>query len=423
MTHAPMPDWVRHHAAETPDAAALVFEGAVTTYSELDEAAEQEAAELRAKGVEAGSLMPIAAVPVPGTVVSLVAGPRIGAVVAPFGPTPPQGVLDRSVGAYAVVTTSGSSGDPKGVMLTPSNVTAAVAASRARLGTDAGDRWLLCLPLHHIAGLSLIWRSLSAGGSVLIHDRFDAVKVSAALKSGEASVASLVPTMLHRVLDIDPGPYGDLKAVLLGGGPATRDLVQRTLDAGLPVLPTYGMTETASQMATVTPGEERQALGTVGRPLDGMVVTFEDGEILVEGPAVSPGYLGEPARSGPHHTHDLGHLDEDGRLVVTGRIDDIILSGGEKVVPQHVEAVLESFPGIDRAVVLGVADDDWGRAAVAVIEGDPIDEAALGARARAALPTHEVPKRWVSVEGLPLLPNGKIDRTAAARMLAEGEAT
>jgi O-succinylbenzoic acid--CoA ligase len=154
-----------------------------------------------------------------------------------------------------------------------------------------------------------------------------------------------------------------------------------------------------------------------------MTVTFEDGEILVEGPAVSPGYLGEPARSGPHHTHDLGHFDGEGRLVVTGRRDDIILSGGEKVVPQHVEAVLEAFPGIDRAVVLGVTDNDWGQAAVALIEGDPIDEAALGARARAALPTHEVPKRWVRVEELPLLPSGKIDRAAAASMLAEGGAT
>jgi O-succinylbenzoic acid--CoA ligase len=395
----------------------------VTTYAELDKAAARSAEELRSQGIEAGSLMPIAAVSLPGTVVSLVAGPRVAAVVAPFGPTPPQGVLDRSAGAYAVVTTSGSSGDPKGVMLTTSNVTAAISASQARLGNDAGDRWLLCLPLYHIAGLSLIWRSLSAGGSVLIHDRFDAVKVAAALKSGEASMASLVPTMLHRVLDIDPGPYRDLKAVLLGGGPATRDLVQRALDAGLPVLPTYGMTETASQMATVAPGDEREALGTVGHPLDGMVVTFEDGEILVEGPAVSPGYLGEPPRSGPHHTHDIGYFDAEGRLVVTGRIDDIILSGGEKVVPQHVEAVLESFPGIERAVVLGVADDDWGQAAVAVIEGDPIDEAALGARARAALPTHEVPKRWVRVEELPLLASGKIDRTAAASMLVEGGAT
>lgn len=417
-----MPDWVSQHAGQTPDAPALVFDGVVTTYAELDEAAARSAEELRSQGIEAGSLMPIAAVALPGTVVSLVGGPRVGAVVAPFGPTPPQGVLDRSAGAYAVVTTSGSSGDPKGVILTANNVTAAIAASQARLGNDAGDRWLLCLPLYHIAGLSLIWRSLSAGGSVLIHDRFDAVKVAAALKSGEASVASLVPTMLRRVLDVDPGPYGDLKAVLLGGGPATRDLVQRALDAGLPVLPTYGMTETASQMATVAPGDESEALGTVGHPLDGMLVTFEDGEILVEGPAVSPGYLAEPARGGPHHTHDLGYFDGEGRLVVTGRIDDIILSGGEKVVPQHVEAVLESFPGIDRVVVLGVTDDDWGQAAVAVIEGDPIDESALGARARAALPTHEVPKRWVRVEVLPLLPSGKIDRTAAASMLAEGGA-
>jgi O-succinylbenzoic acid--CoA ligase len=105
--------------------------------------------------------------------------------------------------------------------------------------------------------------------------------------------------------------------------------------------------------------------------------------------------------------------------VVTGRKDDIILSGGEKVVPQHVEAVLESFPGIDRAIVVGVADDDWGQAAVAVIEGEPIDEEALGARARAALPTHEVPKQWLRVEALPVLPTGKIDRTAVAAILTE----
>lgn len=414
-----MPDWVHDHAAATPAAPAVVFEGSTTTYAELHENAQRSADELRSAGVGAGSLMPVAAVAVPGTVVFLTSGPRVGATIAPFGPTPPQGDLDPDLDAYAIVTTAGSSGDPKGVILTPGNVDAAIAASRARLGNDATDRWLLCLPLYHIAGLSVIWRSLAAGGSVLIHDRFDAERVAEALKSGQASMVSLVPTMLHRLLDADSGPYDGLRAVLVGGGPANRELVERGLEAGLPVLTTYGTTETASQVATVAAGEEHESLGTTGRPLDGMTVTFDDGEILVDGPAVSPGYLGEPLRTGPHRTHDLGYLNDQGRLVVTGRKDDIILSGGEKVVPQHVEAVLESFPGIDRAIVVGVADDDWGQAAVAVIEGEPIDEEALGARARAALPTHEVPKQWLRVEALPVLPTGKIDRTAVAAILAE----
>jgi O-succinylbenzoic acid--CoA ligase len=414
-----MPDWVHDHAAATPAAPAVVFEGSTTTYAELHENAQRSADELRSAGVGAGSLMPVAAVAVPGTVVFLTSGPRVGATIAPFGPTPPQGDLDPDLDAYAIVTTAGSSGDPKGVILTPGNVDAAIAASRARLGNDATDRWLLCLPLYHIAGLSVIWRSLAAGGSVLIHDRFDAERVAEALKSGQASMVSLVPTMLHRLLDADSGPYDGLRAVLVGGGPANRELVERGLEAGLPVLTTYGTTETASQVATVAAGEEHESLGTTGRPLDGMTVTFDDGEIQVDGPAVSPGYLGEPLRTGPHRTHDLGYLNDQGRLVVTGRKDDIILSGGEKVVPQHVEAVLESFPGIDRAIVVGVADDDWGQAAVAVIEGEPIDEEALGARARAALPTHEVPKQWLRVEALPELPTGKIDRTAVAAILAE----
>ncbi len=419
MTNPRMPDWVHDRATETPDAPALVFGGAVTTYAELNEAADQSAEELRSKGVGAGSLMRFPAVAVPETVVLITSAPRIGATLAPFGPLQPQGELDEAEHVYAVVTTSGSSGNPKGVILTPDNIVAAVAASQAHLSNDASDRWLLCLPLFHIAGLSAVWRSLAAGGSVLIHDRFDAVGVAAALKAGEASVVSLVPTMLHRVLDADPGPYTGLRAVLLGGGPAGRSLVERALDAGLPVLSTYGTTETASQVATVAPGEEHEASGTVGRPLDGMTVSFDDGEIVVEGPAVSPGYLGEPPRTGPHRTHDLGYLDDNGRLVVTGRKDHIILTGGEKVVPQFVEAVLESFPSIRRAVVLGVPDNDWGEAVVAVVEGDAVDET-LAARARAALAAHQVPKRWVWVDGLPELSNGKVDRVAAASMLAEG---
>ena len=413
-----MTDWVRDRAAATPDAPVVVFGDRTTTYAELDEAADRSAAEHRYQGLGRGSLMPFSVVPRPETVELLVSGSRLGATLAPFGPTPPGAGEDAPDDAYAVVTTSGSSGDPKGVILTAENITAALASSQGRLGNDASDRWLLCLPLYHIAGLSVIWRSLAAGGSVLINDRFDAGLVAGALREGAVSMASLVPTMLHRVLEADPGPYRGVKAVLLGGGPATSELIGRALEAGLPVLTTYGTTETCSQVATVSPGTERDAIGTVGFPLDEMSVTFEDGEILVDGPAVSPGYVGEPPRFGPHRTRDLGHLDEAGRLVVTGRKDEVILTGGEKVAPQMVEAVLESFPSISRAVVIGVADDDWGQAVVAVFEGDDLDEATLGSRARAALAVHQVPKRWLRVEALPELPNGKVDRLAVAALLA-----
>ena len=411
---------MREGAAATPDAPAVVFGDRTITYAELDEAADRSADELRSKGIGRGSLMPFSAVPRPETLELMVSGPRLGATLAPFGPIPPGPGRDAALDAYAIVTTSGSSGDPKGVILTAGNIAAALASSRARLGNDASDRWLLCLPLYHIAGLSVVWRSLAAGGSVLIHDRFDAASVAGALKDGAVSMASLVPTMLHRVLEVDPGPYEGVKAVLLGGGPATRDLIGLALEAGLPVLTTYGTTETCSQVATVSPGTEREAMGTVGLPLDEMAVTFEDGEILVDGPAVSPGYLGEPRRVGPHRTRDLGYLDDAGRLLVTGRKDEIILTGGEKVAPHLVEAVLESFPSISRAVVMGVPDDDWGQAVVAVVESKEIDEAALGARARAALAVHEVPKRWLRVDILPELANGKVDRRAIAAMVGDG---
>ena len=412
--------WVRERAAEAPNAPALVFADRTMTYDELDEAADLSAAELRAKGLDAGSLMQFPAPLLPETVVELVSGPRLGATLAPYGPMPPGPEPSDPIGSYAIVTTAGSTGDPRGVILTAENVVAAVRASQARLGNDASDRWLLCLPLYHIAGLSVVWRSFAAGGSVLIHDRFDAVRVAEALKSGRASMASLVPTMLHRVLEADPGPYPGAKAVLLGGGPASRMLVEQAFDAGLPLLTTYGTTETTSQIATVEPGEGRESLGTVGRPLDGTTVSFEEDEILVDGPAVSPGYLGAPPRVGLHRTRDLGYLDEEGRLVVTGRKDDIILTGGEKVAPQLVEAVLESFPSINRAVVLGVPDDDWGQAVIAVVESDALDEEALGARSRAALAVHQVPKRWVRVDALPELPSGKVDRLAAAALVDYG---
>jgi len=288
------------------------------------------------------------------------------------------------------------------------------------VGNTEADRWLLTLPLFHVGGLSVLWRSAAAGGAIVIHDRFDAGRVAAAMQDGSVTIASLVPTMLYRILAADPGPFTRMKAVLLGGAAADRSLVECGLDAGLPILQTYGMTETCSQVATVAPGEAAAALGTAGKPLDGMVVTFERGEIVVDGPAVSPGYLGEPDRRGGHRTGDVGYLDHAGRLVVVGRADEVIVTGGEKVHPGRVADTLRGHQAVLQAEVVGIPDPEWGEAVAAVIIGPNAIGPNLERWARERLARHEGPKHWVFVDAFPLLANGKVDRVALQQMAEKG---
>jgi O-succinylbenzoic acid--CoA ligase len=349
-----------------------------------------------------------------------------GLDLAPGDPAPR--VIPAPDQLHTVLLTSGSRGEPRPVRLTHGNVANAVRASRARIGNDASDRWLLTLPVFHVGGLSVLWRCAEAGGTVVIHDGFDAARVAGAMRHGDVTVASLVPTMLHRLLRTDPGPYHGVRAVLVGGAPLSRALQDRARDAGLPVVPTYGMTEACSQVATAVPGDPGGEEGTVGPPLDGIEVTIVDpagnevpqgsaGEVVVAGPSISPGYLGEPAREGPHHTGDLGRIDAAGRLVVLGRRDDVIVTGGEKVLPAAVEAVLEAHPAVDRVAVVAVPDEEWGTRVTAVVAAtEDIEPAALKAWARERLARHAVPKGWLVVPELPLLANGKIDRERAAAL-------
>lgn len=454
MALAPTTDWLRLAATATPEAVALATERTALTYAALDDVVDRTAAALvRLFDVGPGSRLGIVcgAERRLDTVALLWATWRLGAVAVVHDPD----ALAVSSGAAALrerwaladvvtrvtaepdhpghpgaapeeashhtwVPTSGSAGEPRPVILTHGNVAAAVVASRKRLGNGPEDRWLLVLPLFHVGGLAILWRAAEAGGRVVLHDRFDPTHVVAALRAGEVTCASLVPTMLHRLLDHDPGPYPSMRAVLLGGAAAPRSLIERGLEAGLPVLPTYGMTETASQVATVVPGEERASLGSVGHPLDGFTVTIDGagadgvGEILVEGPAVSPGYALEAPRTGPHRTGDLGRFDAAGRLVVVGRADEMIITGGENVSPSAVEAVLTTHPAVARAVVHGVPDAEWGETVVAVVVAEASDAsvADLDAFARTRFSAAQRPRRWRIVTDLPLLPNGKVDRRA-----------
>ena len=266
------------------------------------------------------------------------------------------------------------------MVLTGENVAASAAGSQARLGNGAGDRWLAVLPLYHVGGISILWRSAREGGTVVLEEAFEAGRTAAVLTSRAIAFASLVPTMLRRILEETPGPFPGVRAVLVGGGPADPALLAAARRAGLPVLQTYGMTETASQVATEAPGEAGRKPGSAGRPLEGFEVrgwTAPGGPCRpgrraawrFGGRAVSPGYLGEPERppGAWYRTGDAGWLDGDDCVFVAGRADAVIVTGGENVHPEEVEAVLRECPGVADARVFGEADAEWGRRVVAEV--------------------------------------------------------
>jgi O-succinylbenzoic acid--CoA ligase len=245
---------------------------------------------------------------------------------------------------------------------------------------------------------------------VVLEESFGAERAAGLLASGGIAFASMVPTMLRRLLEAHPGPFPGVRAVLVGGGPSDPALLAAARRAGLPALQTYGMTETASQAATEAPGEAGRRPGSAGRPLEGFEVRAVDGEgrplppgeegrLEVRGPAVSPGYLGETQRpSGAwFRTGDTGWLDGDGYLFVAGRADAVIVTGGENVHPEEVEAVLRECPGVGDARVFGEPDPEWGRRVVAEVApagSGGLDPSHLEAFARAHLGPHQVPKRW-----------------------------
>jgi O-succinylbenzoic acid--CoA ligase len=313
--------------------------------------------------------------------------------------------------AELVVFTSGTTGPPKGVRLTMLNLTAAASASAEHLGHGQEDNWLLAMPLHHVGGISIIVRQAYSGGSITLLPRFEANAVVETMR-GPVTMVSVVPTMLARLLE--HGPYHGLRAVLVGGGPIRDGLLEAASARGLPVLPTYGMTETFGQVATLRPGSplERKV-----HPLPGVEIrTDPNGRIAVKSTQVSPGYVGRPDRGDPWFvTNDLGEIDESGALRILGRADTVIVTGGENVDPERVEAVLREHPGVEEAVVVGLPDAEWGHLVVCVYTGDADRP---GDWASETLPRFMVPKRWIRTETIPRTPIGKPDR-AAVRALAE----
>ena len=341
----------------------------------------------------------------PDSVFDIVAGLVGGGLTVLVG----DGAVTTDPGSRLVVYTSGTSGQPKGVRLTFDNLEAAARGSVEHLGHGGDDTWLLMVPLHHVAGLSIIVRSLYAGGSVRLLPGFDPQAVAGACKD-DVSMVSVVPTMLRRLVDLGDLGEPDLRAVLVGGGPLPSGLLEEASALGLPVLPTYGMTETFGQVATLRPGSE--PVRAVD-PLPGIDIRIEaDSRIAVRGAQVSPGYVDEPDRPDSWFiTGDLGEI-VDGRLRVLGRADSVIVTGGENVAPERVEAELLGHDLVSEAIVVGIPDEEWGERLCCVVVSEA-DSDSLGVWLRERLPGHMVPKEWRHVARIATTGLGKPDRAKA----------
>ncbi|WP_051389240.1 o-succinylbenzoate--CoA ligase [Arthrobacter sp. 35W] len=351
------------------------------------------------------------------------------------------GALDGEIAA--VVATSGSTGTPKRTMLSVDALAASSVGTAMALGGEG--QWLLALPVHYVAGLQVLVRSLFAGTRPWAMDLSngftpEAFTEAAGELTDKLRYTSLVPTQLARLLE-DPSvetlsALRRFNAVLLGGAPASRALLDAARDAGVRVVTTYGMSETSG--------------GCVydGVPLEGVQVSVRDGRVWLGGDVVAAGYLSAPtltaasftdedSQDGPvrwYQTGDLGQFDADGRLDVLGRADDVIITGGLKVAAHAVAEALTALPGVREAFVAGVEDTQWGQRVAAAVVPDgstgPLSAAevkaafkeAVKAAATAAMEPHTVPKTLLVLDELPLLASGKPDRKALAALLAAGAA-
>src|SRR3954453_3804558 len=435
-------DWLSQRSQSCPDRTALVADGAEMTYAELEAEATWVARRLAAHGVRRGSTAALTMHPRREQVVLMHALMKLGAALLPLGPrltaTERAGIVNAEepiidlddpghltqteadlplLGEHDMddvccrVLTSGSTGQPRPIPLSYGNFLWNAVGSAFNIGVQPEDRWLCCVPLSHIAGPGIVMKAVVYGSGAVVHDGFDVERVGEALERDGITQLSLVATMLTRLLDAGVDLSGP-RAILVGGGPVPEEPLQEALAKGATVVQTYGLTETCSQVTTLAPADAKRKLGSAGRPLLTTHLRIQEGEILVQGPTVAPDC---PDADGWLHTGDLGRIDEEGFLYVEARMDDLIVTGGENVVPAQVEKVLLRHPGVADAAVVGREDPEWQQAVTAVVvleDGSAATPDELRRHCAESLAGFKVPKRVELAAALPRTPSGKLMRRA-----------
>ncbi len=507
-----MQDWLLAQADVRPHAIALVCEGESLTYAQLHARAGSVTARLRGLGVQRGDRVALLPSNSAEAVVAIHAISKIGATMVLLNARLTAAELDaqlacvnarvllcmRETGALAnsltssvehrvvvdhvdhietlhperqskdaslpnqmvsgeinleddacILFTSGTSGTPKAAVLTWGNLWHSAMSSAYRIGVLPNDRWLCVLPLFHVGGLSIVLRSCLYGTTVDLRRKFDAMEIDAALRKEPITLISLVPTMLHRLLDVRTNlpkvelaqtrgltenlreVYPTLRLALLGGAAANDDLMRRAHTASIPVATTYGLTEATSQVCTALPEDALRKPASVGKPLLFMQVRVIDaegndvpvnteGEVIVRGPTEMRGYLDDEAatqqtiRGGWLHTGDFGTLDDDGDLYILQRRSDLIVSGGENIYPAEVEAVLQSHPAVSECLVVGIDSAEWGQSVAALVVATAlVSERELMDFVRERIAAFKSPRIIRFVDALPMNAAGKLDRAAA----------
>ncbi|MDZ7778896.1 MAG: AMP-binding protein [Gemmatimonadota bacterium] len=440
------------------DRVALHAPPGVLTDRELDRKVSRRAEALREGGLEPGTVHPVVLDTTVDGIVTLLALWRTGVIPAPLNPRLTAAERDEArsalreapPGTQAVLWTSGTTGRARGVALGREGLEAHVAAVADRLALDGSEAWLASLSLAHVGGLALVTRALLTGATMVLPRGRGTDALVGSFGEGprgdgsasDVTHLSLVPTQLDRLLARwgSRPPPPTLRCILIGGAHAPRELVERALASGWPIALTYGMTEMWSQVATAPPPVTRERPGTVGTALPGVQLRLDQRrEILVRGPTRALGYIGSTGRGateggttegnppltdsdGWYRTGDLGELDGEGFLRITGRASERIVSGGVNVDPVEVEDVVRAHPSVVDVAVVGVPSREWGEtvaaAVVPVWEAFELPEVEAYVRERLSGPKR--PRMWKMEGAVPRNVNGKVDRAAVRALFSGG---
>jgi len=488
-----IPHWLSHQSRVHPKKIALYFGDRSWTFRQLFDNATQLAQYFNNYGIRSGDHVGVLSKNSALQVQSFLALSMIGAVIVPlkhklkppelkyqiedaecntiiaqdyFLPSLPQnisfissGELQHSIQKYTpnfdsdstisldntmtIFYTSGTTGNPKGVMLTYKNFLYSAMANSLNMGLQQNDLWLACLPLDHIGGFSILTRSVIQGTAILLLDHFEATETLQLLESKPVTIVSLVPTMLKRLLEAGLDIQNtSIRVILLGGAPPPPQLVSEALDRDLPVLRSYGMTETCSQVVTTPLNLVYQNYSSSGIPLPFTQIKILNesaiecepgtiGEICVQGPTIMQGYWNNLEatemtidRNGWFWTGDFGYLDEKQNLYTVSRRENLIVTGGENVYPEEVESVLNSHPSIVESCVFGVEDVEWGHKVIAVIQfyqDSELNEEQISKFLTKRLARYKLPKEVISVEQFPHTNSGKLKRTKIKKQYLSNE--